>query len=66
MGVKFLNPLQQQLLTRGHCVACLMPLSKAKREDIGNGKEKVTCKCDRIFIYDQKEKKYRRANLDEV
>jgi len=28
--------------------------------------EKVTCSCGRIFIHDPKEKKYRRALIEEV
>ena len=32
----------------------------------GNGKEKVTCKCGRIFIFDKNTKKYHRALFEEV
>jgi len=66
VGVKFLEPLQKQLLNRGLCVACLMPLTKAERKDRGDGTELVTCKCKRAFIYDKKKKSYRRAELNEV
>jgi hypothetical protein len=58
-------PIQAWLMSQGKCVGCGMPLSKAKHEDHKYG-EKVTCKCGRIYIYDTKNKKYRRALLNEV
>jgi hypothetical protein len=60
------KPIQKQLLKRGMCVACGMPLSKAEHTAREDGKEKVVCKCGRIFIFDPAEQTYRRANFDEV
>jgi len=65
MGVKFLEPLQMQLLNKGLCVACMMPLSKAKHESMSGNRDKVTCKCGRIFVLDKKTNKYRRAEVNE-
>ncbi len=59
-------PVQAWLLSQGRCVGCGTPLSKGKREKIKGGLVKVTCKCGRIFIYDPKTKKYRRALFEEV
>ena len=59
-------PVQAWLLSRGQCVGCGIPLNKAKRTKRKNGTEKVICKCGRIFIYDLKAKKYRRALFEEV
>jgi predicted nucleic acid-binding Zn-ribbon protein len=59
-------PIQAWLLSQGRCVGCGTPLSQGKKEKHKNG-QKVTCKkCGRIFIYNPKTKKYRRALLDEV
>lgn len=59
-------PVQAWLLSRGQCVGCGLALSQAKKEDRGDGTSKVTCKCGRIFIYQQGSGKYRRALFDEV
>ena len=59
-------PVQAWLLSRGQCVGCGMPLNKAKKVKKKNGVVKITCKCGRIFIYDKKSGKYRRALFEEV
>lgn len=67
MDIKnFIAPVQSWLLLQGKCVGCGALLSKGKKEKHGNDAEKVTCKCGRIFIYDIKGKKYRRALFEEV
>ena len=66
MFKSIIAPVQAWLLSRGQCVGCGMPLSKAKKEVRKNGTEKLVCKCGRIFIYDKKKKKYRRALFEEV
>jgi RNase P subunit RPR2 len=59
-------PVQVWLLARGQCVGCGTPLKYGKRVAHKQGNEKVTCKCGRIFIYDKKTSKYRRALFEEV
>ena len=59
-------PIQAWLLSQGRCVGCGKPLDKMKSEDRKNTTNKVTCECGRIFIFDSKAKKYRRALLEEV
>jgi len=59
-------PVQAWLLSQGRCVGCGTPLSKGKREKGKGNIVKVTCKCGRIFIYNPKTKKYRRALFEEV
>jgi hypothetical protein len=66
MFKNIIAPVQAWLLSRGQCVGCGKPLSYGKREKRSGGTEKVTCKCGRIFIYDKKSKKYRRALFEEV
>jgi predicted nucleic acid-binding Zn-ribbon protein len=63
---KVIGPVQVQFIKRGLCVGCGMPLSKAEHSDRGDGTEKVTCKCTRIYIYDRANDSYRRAGFDEV
>jgi len=60
------KPVQEQLLKRGMCVACGMPLSKADHSARDDGTEKVVCKCGRIFIFNPADQTHRRANFDEV
>jgi len=59
-------PVQAWLLSQGRCVGCGMPLSKGKQEKRKGNMAKVVCKCGRIFIYNPKTKKYRRALFEEV
>ncbi|MFZ5933126.1 MAG: hypothetical protein ACOYT7_03590 [Patescibacteria group bacterium] len=59
-------PIQAWLLSQGRCVGCGRELSAGKREKRKDATEKVTCECGRIFIYDPRTKKYRRALLEEV
>jgi len=66
MFKNIIAPVQAWLLSSGKCVGCGMPLNKGKKEEKGNGKEKVTCKCGRIFIFDKNTKKYHRALFEEV
>ena len=66
MFKNIIAPVQAWLLSKGQCVGCSTPLSKGQRDSLPGGKEKVTCKCGRIFIYDTKTKKYRRALFEEV
>jgi len=61
-----IRPIQMQLLKRGMCVACGMPLSKAEHIARDDGTEKVICKCKRIYIFNPADQSYRRANFDEV
>jgi predicted nucleic acid-binding Zn-ribbon protein len=57
-------PIQAWLLSQGRCVGCGTELSLGKSKATKFG-EQVTCvKCGRIFI--KKDRKYRRALLEEV
>jgi len=66
MFKKIIAPVQAWLLSQGKCVGCGMLLAKGKKVSRKDETEKVTCKCGRIFIYNQKTKKYRRALFEEV
>lgn len=69
MFKNIISPVQAWLLSQGRCVGCGMPLKnnklktqKSKVED----ENLVTCKCGRVYIYETKTGKFRRALLSEV
>lgn len=68
MFKNIIAPVQAWLLSRGTCVGCGATLSEGKKVSSSKvkGKDQVTCKCGRIFIYDAKANSYRRALLSEV
>jgi len=57
-------PIQAWLLSQGRCVADGQPLDKSKKEKRKDGTFKVTHSCGRIYIYNEKTKKYRRALIE--
>jgi hypothetical protein len=59
-------PIQAWLMSQGRCVGCSQPLSQGKHEKYKGESEKVTCKCKRVYIFDTKTSKYRRALLEEA
>ena len=59
-------PMQAWLLSQGRCVADGKPLTEGKKKKLKDGAQKVTHTCGRIYIYNPKTKKYRRALLEEV
>jgi hypothetical protein len=59
-------PIQAWLLSQGRCVADGQPLLEGKSQKMKDGTVKVTHSCGRIYIYEEKTKKYRRALLEEV
>ena len=59
-------PIQAWLLSQGRCVADGQPLDNTENEKRKDGTLKITHSCGRIYIYDSKTKKYRRALLEEV
>lgn len=59
-------PIQAWLLSQGQCVGCGSMLSKAQSKDYKNNTKMITCKCKRMYVFDIKTKKYRRALLSEI
>ncbi len=68
MFKNIIAPVQAWLLSRGTCVGCGTNLSDGNKvvSPKVSGKDQVTCKCGRVFIYDSKTNTYRRALLSEV
>ena len=59
-------PIQAWLLSQGRCVADGQPLSQGKKEERKDKTYKITHSCGRVYIYDPKTEKYKRALLSEV
>lgn len=66
MFKNIIAPMQAWLLSQGRCVADGKPLSESKRDKRKDGTIKVTHSCGRIYVYDSKTDKYRRALFEEV
>lgn len=58
-------PIQNWLLNQGRCVACGELLKKCKKKELNNI-SLVTCRCGRMFVFDQSSSVYRRAFFDEI
>jgi len=58
-------PIQAWLLSQRRCVGCGTPLSKGNVKQVRDNVT-VTCKCGRIFIFDETKKTYRRALFNEI
>ncbi|MBI3954665.1 hypothetical protein HY333_01335 [Candidatus Collierbacteria bacterium] len=67
MFKNIIAPVQIWLLSRGQCVGCGSILKKGKWEKAKlKAHDKVTCRCGRIFMHDQKTSQFRRALFEEV
>lgn len=58
-------PMQAWLMSQGRCVGCSQPLVKGKKTKHAKG-YKITCNCGRVYIQNDKTKRYRRALIKEV
>ncbi len=64
---RLIAPIQQRILAKNMCPACTRKLDKAKiREPLTNETELVTCECGRKYVYLRPQRKYRRANAEDV
>lgn len=66
MFKNLIAPVQAWLLSQKRCVGCGVPLALGRHEKIDESRDKVICKCHRIYIYTPIDKKYRRARVEEV
>lgn len=57
-----LGPVQAWLMSQGKCVGC----GKQLPVKSGTGLVRIDCACGRIYMYDPKVRKYRRALLHEI
>ncbi|OGM20078.1 hypothetical protein A2714_01465 [Candidatus Woesebacteria bacterium RIFCSPHIGHO2_01_FULL_38_9] len=59
-------PIQAWLLSQGRCVADGQPLDESEKVKRNDGTFRVTHSCGRIYIFNSKTNRYRRALLEEV
>ena len=63
---KILAPVQAWILLQGKCAGCGRNLNLAKKIERPDNSQKVICNCGRIYIFDKRRGKYRRANFEEA
>lgn len=63
---RILAPVQAWILLQGKCVGCGKNLSLGRKIERGDNTQKVICRCGRIFIFDKRRGRYRRANFAEA
>lgn len=63
---KILAPVQAWILLQGKCVGCGKNLSLARKFERFNNSQKVVCSCNRIYIFDKRRGKYKRATIEEA
>ncbi len=62
-----IRPIQMRILEKRRCPACTRELDSQKsREPLTTETELVRCECDRYYIYNRNQRKYRRALPEEV
>ena len=62
---KLLAPIQSWILLQGKCVGCGKNLLLGRKFKRSDNKDKVICSCTRIFIFDKRTGKYKRASIEE-
>jgi len=62
---RILAPVQAWILLQGKCVGCGRALSLAYKIERGDNTQKVICKCRRVYIFEKKNGKFRRASFAE-
>lgn len=58
---KILAPVQAWILLQGKCVGCGKDLALGRKIERKDNSQQVICNCGRIFIFDKRTGKYRRA-----
>jgi hypothetical protein len=63
---KILAPIQSWILLQGKCVGCGKSLHTSRKMERGDNTQKVICSCGRIFIFEKRKGKFRRATVLEA
>lgn len=63
---RIVAPVQAWILLQGKCVGCGRSLATAAKTERADNSQRVVCRCGRIFVFDKRKGKYRRANLGEA
>lgn len=59
-------PVQAWLLLQGKCAGCGRDLSLSRKFERQDNSQKAVCHCGRIYIFDKRRGKYRRASFTEA
>lgn len=63
---RILAPVQAWILLQGKCVGCGRNLQLGQKIERGDNTQKVICRCGRIFVFDKRNGKFRRAQFTEA
>ena len=63
---RIVAPVQAWILLQGKCVGCGRSLALGRKIERQDNTQKVICNCGRIFIFDKRSGRYRRANFAEA
>jgi len=63
---RIIAPVQAWILLQGKCVGCGRALAAAAKFERPDNSQKVVCGCGRIFIFDKRKGRYRRASFTET
>lgn len=63
---KIIAPVQAWILLQGKCVGCGKNLALGRKYRRRDNTDKVICSCGRVFIFDKRNGRYRRAQLVEA
>lgn len=62
---RILAPVQAWILLQGKCVGCGRDLTNAYKVERGDNTQKVICRCKRVYIFEKRTGKFRRATVAE-
>ncbi|MBI3282677.1 hypothetical protein HYZ70_01200 [Candidatus Curtissbacteria bacterium] len=63
---RIIAPVQAWILLQGKCVGCGRSLALGEKFERQDNTQKVVCQCGRIFVFDKRRGRYRRANFKEA
>ena len=63
---RIIAPVQAWILLQGKCVGCGRSLTLGRKIERSDNTQKVICLCGRIFIFDKRSGRYRRASFAEA
>lgn len=62
---RIIAPVQAWILLQGKCVACGKNLALGRKYKRSDNKDKVVCSCSRIYLFDKRTGRYKRASFEE-
>ena len=62
---RIIAPVQAWVILQGKCAGCGRNLAVGKKYERSDNTQKVVCKCGRIYIFEKRTGKFRRASFAE-